>query len=180
MVLGFAACAPAAVDPISFFPYRVGESFLFEASNKVENVSAQLGMTNEIEKIAATQWAVQLEAINSQELAGILVDTKVNFLGVFVTLNFAQSTDTTKVRTAYCFMPYVPGTRAAQLSGNSFVGLPSQISADALANGLPCRLSLNAKGTPTLLGGTTKLNFEQFKSVQSYAKKAVQAAFENR
>jgi hypothetical protein len=148
-LLPLVACAPGTPSAANYFPFRDGETIEFDVTYLKERVTAQLSMsTSNLSPYGNTIWAVTLDQKKSEEPAGLLVDTRNNYLAGFVTLNSLTVTKIAQTKFAYCFIrPYTPGTRVEKLRGTAIIGTTSELlenTEGAFNPKNPCTMSVNS------------------------------------
>ncbi len=152
--LSLFACAPATA-PTSYFPYRDGETFSFDATYNKSRTQAKLRVIPESTKAQGKdQWVADLDQITSpSDASGMLVDVGTQSLVVFTTVNLRSVTRPSDAITALCWITsYKAGTRTQTLRGTSFLGKLSQFVDNpelALNAANPCSLTLQDSGLVT-------------------------------
>jgi hypothetical protein len=146
------ACAPSSSPGAGYFPFRDGELISFDATYGKQRTKAQLIMsTAKVEQQNSTQWVTQLDLKDSQEVAGLLVDTRNNILVGFVSLDALKVTTANKAKIAYCWVQnYRPGTRVESIKGTAFIGTLAEFVDDpelALNARNPCSMTVNSAAT---------------------------------
>jgi hypothetical protein len=151
-LLPLIACAPSTAPGASYFPFRDGELISFDASYGKQRVKAQLVMrTTKVEQQNASQWSTQLDQKGSDEVAGLLVDTRNDLLLGFLSLDALVVAKVGQAKIAYCIVrSYKAGTRVTSVKGTTFIGTLSQFLDDpelAMDARNPCTMTVNAAAT---------------------------------
>jgi hypothetical protein len=151
-LLPLMACAPSTAPGAGYFPFRDGELITFDASYGKQRVKAQLVMsTAKVEQQNASQWATQLQQKNSDEVAGLLVDTRSDLMLGFISLDALVVAKVNQAKIAYCIVRnYKAGTRATSIKGTTFIGTLSQFVDDpelGFDERNPCTMSVSPNAT---------------------------------